>query len=127
MFAKCNDHVKWTHLMKASEYAKKKPAPGFFSRLFGKTVTSHALGIVFGSGSVATLAEEINAAKVAIMTWAAEREHKDFVLVTAYAPKAVRDEILEKMTKLCSEDAEVAPLLKDIPIEFSLHDYSVPS
>ena len=103
--------------MKASLYSKQKPATGFFSRLFGGTVSACALAIVMGSESVDEVEAELDAAKQAMMAWAAKFEHKDFVMVTAFAPESVCEAIDQGMTKLCRVDAELAPLLSGLPVE----------
>jgi hypothetical protein len=107
--------------MTVNEFSKPVPAPGFFARLFGQTVNSYALALVFGADTVDKVDAEVEAAKTAIQDWCAKREHKDFVTVTAFAPQAVCDAIDVAMTKLCREESALAPLLKGIPIELSFN------
>jgi hypothetical protein len=107
--------------MTVNEYAKPVPAPGFFARLFGQSVNSYALAIVFGADSVEKVDAELTAAKAAIKAWSAKRDHKDFVMVTAFAPQPVCEAIDVGITKLCREDPELAPLLKGIPVELSFN------
>lgn len=107
--------------MKVNEFSKPMPAPGFFARLFGKTVNSYALAIVFGAATVDEVEAEIAGAKTAIKEWSAKREHKDFVMVTAFAPQPVCDAIGVGMAKLCREDSDIAPFLKAIPVELSFN------
>jgi hypothetical protein len=107
--------------MKVNEFSKPMPAPGFFARLFGQTVNSYALAIVFSAASVDRVEAEVADAKKAIKDWIAKREHKDFIMVTAFAPQPVCDAIGVAMTKLCREDSEVAPSLKGIPVELSFN------
>ncbi len=107
--------------MNVNEYAKPVAAPGFFARLFGQTVNSYALAIVFGAESVEKVAAELVEAKAAIKEWIAKRNHKDFVMVTAFAPQPICDAIDVGITKICREDSDVAPLLKGIPVELSFN------
>jgi hypothetical protein len=107
--------------MKVNEFSKPMPAPGFFARLFGQTVNSLALAIVFGAERVDQVEAEIAGAKAAIKDWSAKRDHKDFVMVTAFAPQPVCDAIGAGMARLCREDPDVAPLLKGIPVELSFN------
>jgi hypothetical protein len=107
--------------MKVNEFSKRAPAPGFFARLFGQTVQSYALAIVFGAESVEKVDAEIAAAKAAIKDWVAKRYNKDFLMVTAFGPQPVCDAIEQGMRKVCREDSEVAPLLQGIPVELSFN------
>jgi hypothetical protein len=106
--------------MRVNEFAKTVPAPGFFARFFGKKVSSYALGITMGAQSIDKVDEELAAARKPIQEWIARRETMDFILVTAYAPQAVCDAILQRV-KMLRDDAEIAPLIQGLPIEFSFN------
>ena len=107
--------------MKVNEFSKPMPAPGFFARLFGQTVNSYALAIVFGAETVDQVEAELAGAKTAIKDWSAKRDHKDFVMVTAFASQPVCEAIGVGMAKLCREDSDIAPLLKGISVELSFN------
>ena len=107
--------------MTVMEFSKQMPAPVFFSRLFGGTVSAYALGITMGAEAVEEVEPELTVAKKAIMDWVAKREYKNFLLVTAFAPEPVCEAIDQGMTKLCREDAQLAPLLRGLPVELSFN------